>query len=68
MIIWHHVLNGHKQEQTPEESERQARLECCSPWVCKELDTTQQLNNNKIQTGLGPMCRSKDVREVGICL
>ena len=24
----------------------QARLACCSPWGCKELDVTEQLNNN----------------------
>ena len=68
MVGQYHRLNGHEFEQTRGDMERQGSLECCSPWVCKELDTTQLLNNNKIQTGLGPMCRSKDVREVGICL
>ena len=24
----------------------QGSLECCSPWGCKELNTTEQLNNN----------------------
>ena len=28
-------------------SEGQGRLACCSPWGCKELDTTEQLNSNK---------------------
>ena len=28
-------------------SKGQERLVCCSPWVCEELDTTEQLNNNK---------------------
>ena len=23
-------------------------LECCSPWVCKEVNTIQQLNNNNL--------------------
>ena len=27
--------------------EGQGSLACCSPWVHKELDTTEQLNNNK---------------------
>ena len=27
--------------------EGQGSLACCSPWGCKELDTTWQLNNNK---------------------
>ena len=35
--------------QTPEDGEVQGSLECCSPWGCKELDTTEQLNNNKRQ-------------------
>ena len=26
--------------------ERQGSLACCSPWGCKESDTTEQLNNN----------------------
>ena len=38
----HHQLDGHKSEQTPEESERQVSLACCNPWGCKELDTTKQ--------------------------
>ena len=47
MIGWHHRLNGHEFEQTPGESEGQGSLECCSPWDCKELDMSEQLNNNK---------------------
>ena len=35
--------------QTPEDGEVQGSLECCSPWGCKELDTTEQLNNNERQ-------------------
>ena len=31
----------------PENSEGQGSLACCSQWVHKELDTTEQLNNNK---------------------
>ena len=34
-------------EQTPGDSEGQGSLVCCSPWDCKESDTTQQLNNYK---------------------
>ena len=40
MIGWYHQLNGHEFEQTPEDSEGQGSLECCSPWDWKELDTT----------------------------
>ena len=32
------------------EIKEQASLECCSPWGHKELDTTEQLNNNKIKS------------------
>ena len=46
MVGWHHGLNGHEFEQTPGEGEGQGSLVCCSPWGCKELDTTKQLNNN----------------------
>ena len=33
-------------EQTPGDSEGQGSLACCSPWGCKESDTTKPLNNN----------------------
>ena len=29
------------------DSEGQRSLVCCSPWGCKQLDTTEQLNNNR---------------------
>ena len=40
MAGWHHGLNGHEFEQTPEESGGQGTLVCCSPWGHKELDMT----------------------------
>ena len=45
MTGWHHRLDGHGFEQIPGDSEGQGSLVCCSPWGCKELDTTEQLNN-----------------------
>ena len=39
-------LNGLESEQTPGVGEGQGDLACCSPWGCKELDTTERLNNN----------------------
>ena len=30
--------------------EGQGNLACCSPWGCKELDTTEQLNNKSMVT------------------
>ena len=44
MVGWHHELNGHEFEQTPGASEGQGSLACCSPWGCKESDTTEELN------------------------
>ena len=37
----HHRLNGHEFEQIQGDSEGQASLLCCSPFECKELDTTE---------------------------
>ena len=47
MVGWHHRLDGHEFEQAPGDGEGQGSLACCSPWGCKELDTTEWLNNNK---------------------
>ena len=35
MVGWHHQLNGHEFEQTPEDREGQGSLVCYSPWGCK---------------------------------
>ena len=45
MIGWNNWLEGHESEQTLGHGEGQRRLECCSPWGCKESDTTEWLNN-----------------------
>ena len=47
MLGWHHQLNGPEFEQAPGDGEGQGSLVCCSPQGCKELDTTERLNNNK---------------------
>ena len=39
MVGWHHHLNGHEFEQTPDHK-RQRSLACCSPWGRKESDVT----------------------------
>ena len=46
MVGWYHQLNGCEFEQTWGDTEGQRSLACCSSWGCKELDTTQSLNNN----------------------
>ena len=44
MVGWHHQLDGHEFEQTPEAGDGQGCLVCCSPWGHKESDTTEWLN------------------------
>ena len=41
IVRWHHQLNGCEFEQTPEDGKGQGSLACCSPWGCKESDTTE---------------------------
>ena len=45
MVGWHQQFNGHEFEQA-QTFEGQGSLVCCSPWGHKELDSTEQLNNN----------------------
>ena len=49
-VGWHHLLNGCEFEQTPGDGEGQGSLEYCSPWGRKESDTTERLNNSKMET------------------
>ena len=44
MVGWHHQLNGHEFEQALGVGDAQGSLVCCSPWGCKESDTTERLN------------------------
>ena len=44
MAGWHHQVNGHEFEQAPGVGDGQGNLACCSPWSCKESDTTERLN------------------------
>ena len=47
MVGWDQRLNGHEFEQALGDSDGQGGLACYSPSGRKELDTTDQLNNNK---------------------
>ena len=48
MVGWHYRFSAYEFEQSRGDSEGQESLVCCSPWGCKESDTTEQLNiNNK---------------------
>ena len=53
MVWWHHWFNGHEFEQTLGDSEGQGSLVSCSPCGCKELDTTEQLNNKSLKIKKG---------------
>ena len=53
IVLKHHGLNGHESEQTLGDSEGHGSLVCCSPWGCKESDTTVQLNNNLLYICMG---------------
>ena len=46
MVRQHHQLNGQEFEKTPGDSGGQRSLVCCSSWGCKELNMTQQLDDN----------------------
>ena len=50
MVGWHHRLNGHEFEQAPGAGEGQGKLAGCSPWNCKESDTTERLNWIELMT------------------
>ena len=49
MFGWYHQLNGHELGQTPENSEGQRSMLCCSPWAHKAWYKTWQLNNTAFQ-------------------
>ena len=54
MVGWHHWLKGHEFEQALGVGDGQGGLACCSPWGCKEMDTTERPNwqmlNLKLQS------------------
>ena len=44
-VGWHHQLNGHEFQQVTGVGGGWESLICCSPWGCKESDTTERLNS-----------------------
>ena len=46
-VGWRHQLDGHAFVQALEDGEGQGSLVCCSSRGHKELDMTEQLNDNK---------------------
>ena len=44
VVGWHHQCDGHSFEQARGAGNGQGNLVCCSPWGCKELNTTERVN------------------------
>ena len=44
MVGWRHRLKGHEFEQVLGVGGGQGSLVCCSPWSCKQLEITEELN------------------------
>ena len=41
VVGWRHRLDAYEFEQAPGVGDGQGNLVCCSPWGCKESDTTE---------------------------
>ena len=54
MVGWHHRLNRHEFEQALGDGEGQGSLLCCSPQGRKKSETTERLNNKKVQFFVTP--------------
>ena len=61
VVGWHHWLEGYEFEQAPGVGDGQGSLACCSPWGCKESDTTERLNWTEV-TEVGIYFRKKHGR------
>ena len=46
MVGWHHRPDGHEFDQATGVGNGLGRLACCSPWGCKEADTTEHLSTD----------------------
>ena len=46
LVGWHHWLSGHGLSKLQVMVKDREAWHCCSPWGCKESDTTEQLNNH----------------------
>jgi len=44
IVEWHHRLDGREFRQALGFGDGRGSLTCCSPWGCKEPDTTEPLN------------------------
>ena len=49
MVGWQHRVNVHEFEQALGVGDGQGSLASCSPWGCKESDTTERLNRTEVR-------------------
>ena len=49
IVEWDYRLDGHEFEQAPGVGDGQGSLAWCSPWGCKESDTTEYCTELKHQ-------------------
>ena len=56
MAGWHHRLNVHEFEWTPEVGDGQGGLVCCNSWGHKESDMTERLNWTELREGSHSVC------------
>ena len=70
MVVWHHGFNGHEFEHTLGDGEGQGSLACCSPWGCKESDTTERLNDSEddILTPQNPHVQKEHLLQLSLSL
>ena len=52
MVGWHHWLNGHDFKEAPGIGDGQGGLVCCSPWGCRQSDTTERLKWTELSMAL----------------
>ena len=68
LVGWHYQLNGHEFEQTLGDGEGQGSLVCCSPWGCRELDTTQRMNTTTTTISKNPFSTFLQNVELSSCI
>ena len=61
------TIDGHEFEQAPGAGDGQGSLVCCSPWGCKESDTTEQLNWTELFSSCTPKAHCKGDRPFHPC-
>ena len=61
---WLDGITGHEFEHTLGHGEGQGSLTCCSPWGCKESDTTEQLINNSYKVII-PILQVRETEVLG---